>query len=60
VSAALMQLQLEHRVPMIHEVLLLENPQQAEERCLDPQHNRGREAAQTALAMAKVMAGLRA
>jgi 6,7-dimethyl-8-ribityllumazine synthase len=58
VSQALMQIQLQHGVPVIHEVLLLENKQQAEARCLDPKHNRGVEAAQTALEMARVMASL--
>ncbi len=58
VSQALMQIQLQHSVPVIHEVLLLENKQQAEARCLDPKHNRGVEAAQTALEMARVMAAL--
>lgn len=58
VSQALMQIQITHGVPVIHEVLLLENKQQAEERCLDPKHNRGVEAAQTALEMARVLAQL--
>jgi 6,7-dimethyl-8-ribityllumazine synthase len=58
VSQALMQIQIQHGVPVIHEVLLLENPQQAEARCLNAKHNRGVEAAHTALEMARVLAGL--
>ena len=58
VNQALMQIQLQHGVPVIHEVLLLENKQQAEVRCVNPKHNRGLEAAQTALAMARVLASL--
>jgi 6,7-dimethyl-8-ribityllumazine synthase len=59
VSRALMQIQLDYGVPVIHEVLLLENESQARVRCLGRTHNRGTEAAQTAIEMARVMAALR-
>jgi len=58
VSLGLAQLQINHQIPIIHSVLLLENEAQAQARCLDPKHNRGLEAAHTALAMAQVMRGL--
>ncbi len=58
VSQALAQIQVQYGVPMIHDVLLLENERQAVERCLDRKHNRGTEAAQTALEMAAVIRSL--
>jgi 6,7-dimethyl-8-ribityllumazine synthase len=58
VSRALMEIQLAYEIPVIHEVLVLENEEQARVRCLDPGHNRGTEAAQTALAMVHVLKSL--
>jgi 6,7-dimethyl-8-ribityllumazine synthase len=58
VTEALARLQIETECPIIHEVLLLENIEQARRRCLDPKHNRGIEAAQTALEMAALMGSL--
>ena len=55
VTGALSQLQVEYSLPVIHEVLLLENVQQAKERCLDVRNNRGIEAARTAVEMMRVM-----
>ena len=58
ITQALTRIQLDHEVPVIHEVLLLENEEQARQRCLGRDHNRGTEAAQTALTMAALMRSL--
>ena len=56
VSYALGTIALQAQVPVIHEVLLLENEQQAVERCLSRKHNRGAEAAMTAIEMSTLLA----
>ena len=58
VSHALAQLQVNHAVPVVHGVLLFDNEQQAKVRCLGRAHNRGAEAASTALAMARIFRGI--
>jgi 6,7-dimethyl-8-ribityllumazine synthase len=55
VSFALGNIALQNELPVIHEVLLVENEQQARERCLGKDHNRGAEAAHTAIAMGRLL-----
>ena len=51
VTQQLAALAVETGIPMVHEVLLLENRTQAKARCLKARTNRGTEAAHTAVAM---------
>jgi 6,7-dimethyl-8-ribityllumazine synthase len=58
VTNALAQLQIDSGVPMIHGVLLFENEDQAAQRCLRKETNRGIEAARTARQMVEICRGL--
>jgi 6,7-dimethyl-8-ribityllumazine synthase len=58
VTHALAQIQVRDRMPVIHGVFGFEKTKHARVRCLGKKHNRGTEAAQTALEMARVMRGL--
>ena len=56
VTESLQGLAVEHRIPIIHEVLLVDNEKQAEERCTGDTMNRGREAARAAANIIEVFA----
>lgn len=54
VTDGLMQISIRHRLPVIHEVVIVDTPQQAHDRCIGPELNRGRAAARAAAAMVDV------
>jgi 6,7-dimethyl-8-ribityllumazine synthase len=59
VTNALLDISLRHRVPVIHEVLLVENEAQARARCLEGETNRGTEAARIATRMIHALADMK-
>ena len=59
VTDALQQIALNHRIPVIHQVLSCKDEAQARIRCLDPQYSRGLEAAKAAISISALLAHLR-
>jgi len=58
ITHALAQIQVLQKVPVIHAVFVFDKVKHAKVRCLGAKHNRGTEAAHTALEMARVMAAV--
>jgi 6,7-dimethyl-8-ribityllumazine synthase len=58
VTHALADIQVLHKIPVIHAVFVFDKIKHAKVRCLGKKHNRGTEAAHTALEMARVMKSL--
>ena len=56
VTTSLQHLAVTHRVPIIHEVLLVDDDKQAYARCIGSNLNRGREAARIAASMVDIFA----
>ena len=55
ITHALAQIQVLHKNPVIHAIFVFDKVKHAKVRCLGKKHNRGAEAAHTALEMARVM-----
>ena len=53
VTRSLLDLSLKHKLPVIHEVLLVKDEAQAKARCMGTEHNRGVEAARAAVSAAR-------
>lgn len=58
VTTSLQQLAVATKIPVIHEVLLVENAEQAHDRCIGEELNRGREAARSAYTMLELFSKL--
>jgi 6,7-dimethyl-8-ribityllumazine synthase len=59
VTHSLAQIQVQYKIPVVHGVFQFDKEKHAKVRCLGTKHNRGTEAAQTALQMAAVMRQIR-
>ena len=59
ITTSLQQISLSSRLPIIHEVLLVKNEEQARARCLGEEINRGTEAARAAARMVQVLGEIR-
>ena len=59
ITNALLDCSLRYRLPVIHEVLSVNNEEQAKARCLEKEINRGTEAARTAVSIVETLAGLK-
>ena len=59
VTEALQRIAVETKTPVIHEVLLVDDEQQAYARCIGKKLNRGREAARSALDIVEIMNEIR-
>ena len=59
VTDALQQIALNHRLPVIHQVLTCKDEDQARVRCVEVKYNRGTEAARAAVSMSNLLAQLR-
>ncbi len=59
ITDALLQSSLRHRLPVLHEVLLVQGEAQAVARCLESDLNRGTEAARAAIRMLRTVETLR-
>jgi len=56
VTTSIQEMAVRHQIPVIHEVILVEDEQQAYARCMGEELNRGREAARAAHMMAELFA----
>jgi 6,7-dimethyl-8-ribityllumazine synthase len=59
VTEALLNISLTQEIPILHEVLVVKNDQQATARCLSPQINRGTEAARAAARILQTLRKIR-